>query len=57
MKPIKEPAQVEHCGKLVGAMMRLEAGHEFEFNDDWVRDHSWRVVPVESAMRLPAEEL
>ncbi len=57
MKPIKEPAQVEHCGNLVGAMMRLEAGHEFEFNDDWVRDHSWRVVPVESAMRLPAEDI
>ena len=57
MKSIKDPLEVAHIGELLSAMMRVEAGNECEFNDDWIRQHSWKVVPVESAMRVPADDI
>lgn len=57
MKPIKDAAQVQHYGKLIGEMMFAQSGKEYEFDAEWVRQHSWTVVPVESAMRLPAEDI
>lgn len=55
MKPIRDPKQVEHYGKLLCEMMLTEKGRETEFNAGWVRSHGWKVVPVESGWRLPVE--
>src|SRR5262245_55323561 len=57
MKALKNPTQVQYYGKLIGEMMRAELGAECDFDDEWVRRRSWNVVPVESAMRLPAEDI
>lgn len=55
MKPIRDPKQVEHYGKLLCEMMLTEEGRETEFNPEWVRNRGWKVVPVESGWRLPEE--
>jgi hypothetical protein len=55
MKPIRDPKQVEHYGKLLREMMLTEEGRETEFNPEWIRNHGWKVVPVESGWRLPVE--
>src|SRR5437899_6331222 len=57
MKPITEPTRVEHYGTLLREMMLTEQGRECEFNPYWVRQHGWKIVPVESAMRLPDDDI
>jgi hypothetical protein len=57
MKPITDPTRIEHYGRLLREVMLTEEGRECEFNPDWVRQHGWKVVPVESAMRLPGEDI
>jgi hypothetical protein len=57
MKPITDATQVNYYGTLVRDMMLTEEGRECEFNPDWVRRHDWKIVPVESAMRLPDEDI
>lgn len=57
MKPIRDQKQVEHYGKLLREMMLTEEGRETEFNPEWVHSHGWKVVPVESGWRLPAEHI
>lgn len=57
MKPIRDPKQVEHYGKLLREMMLTQEGRETEFSPEWVRDHGWKVVPVESGWRLPVEHI
>ena len=57
MKPIRDPKEVEHCGNLLREMMLTEEGRETEFNPEWVRNHGWKVVPVESGWRLPVEHI
>src|SRR5271168_481311 len=57
MKPITDATQVSYYGTLVRDMMLTEVGRECEFNPDWVRRHDWKIVPVESAMRLPDEDI
>lgn len=57
MKPVTDLGQVEHFGRLVGAMMLGQAGKECEYDPDWVRSHGWKVVPAESMARLPVPEI
>src|SRR5437016_752839 len=57
MIPITDPTRIEHCSRLVREMMLLEEGRECEFDPDWVRQHGWKVVPIESAMRLPDKDI
>jgi len=57
MKPITDPTRIEHYGMLVREMMLTEKERECEFNPDWVRQHGWKIVPVESAMRIPDEDI
>ena len=53
MTPLTEPEQVERYRKLIGEMMLSQEHEECEFNPDWVHDNGWKVVPMESAARLP----
>src|SRR5216684_3803301 len=57
MKTITDHVQVERCGKLVNEMMLIRTGGESEFDPNWVRQHGWKIAPVESAMRLPDEDI
>ena len=57
MKPIRDPKQVKDYSRLLREMMLTEEGRETEFNSAWARDHGWKVVPVESGWRLPAEHI
>jgi hypothetical protein len=57
MKPITDPRRVEHYGTLLREMILTEEGRECEFNPDWVLQHDWKIVPVESAMRIPDEDI
>jgi hypothetical protein len=57
MKPITDPAQVEHYGTLVSEMMLADEHEENQFKPDWVRRHGWKIVPVESATRLSEEDI
>ena len=57
MSPITEAIQVEHYRKLVREMMLAQKGKEYEFDSEWVSRHGWKVVPVESAMRLDKDEI
>src|SRR6185437_3359257 len=52
MQPITDSTQIEHFGTLLREMMLIEKGREYHFNADWVRQHQWKIVPVESGMRL-----
>src|SRR5438045_7207478 len=55
MKPITDPTRVKHYSTLIRQMMLTEEGRECEFSSDWVRQHGWKVVPVEAGMRFPDE--
>jgi hypothetical protein len=57
MKPITDPAKVKEYGKLLREMMLTQEGREWEFSPKWVREHDWKVVPVESEWRVPADEI
>ena len=57
MKPIKDPARVEHYGSLVRDMMLTKSGEECHFNPSWIRSHGWKVVPVESMARIPVPDI
>lgn len=57
MTPITDPKQVEHYRALVREMMLHQEGREYELDPEWVSSHAWRVVPVESAMRIPREDI
>jgi hypothetical protein len=47
MKPITDPTLVERYQKLVREMTISEENKEYEFDFEWVRNHAWKVVPVE----------
>lgn len=53
MRPITDPTRIEHYSAFLREMMLTEKGRECEFNPDWVRNNGWKIVPVESAMRIP----
>lgn len=53
MQPITDSTQIEHYGTLLREMMLIESGREYHFNAHWVREHHWKIVPVESGVRLP----
>jgi len=55
MTPITEQSQVEHYRERVSGMMLAQ--EECEFNPDWIHGHGWKVVPMESAARLPKEDI
>lgn len=57
MKPILDPKRVEHYGKFLREMMLTDEGRECEFSPEWLRKHDWKVVPMESGWRLPAEHI
>jgi hypothetical protein len=57
MKPITDPTQVEHLGRLLREMMLTEKERESELNPDWARNHGWRVVPVASMARIPVPDI
>ncbi len=57
MRPIKDEALVDHYGQLLKEMMLTEKGLEYEFNPAWVRKNGWTVVPVESEMRIPEDDI
>lgn len=57
MKPIRDPKQVEHYGELLREMMFTARGRETEIAPEWAKNHGWKVVPVESSWRLPAEHI
>jgi len=55
MTPIAEPSQLERYRHLLSEMMLpLD---QCEFSPDWVREHGWKVVPVESMARLPQPDI
>jgi hypothetical protein len=57
MKPIRDEALVGHYGRLIKEMMLTDEGLEYEFNSTWVQRNGWEIVPVESAMRFPEEDI
>jgi hypothetical protein len=57
MSPINDPKQVEHYRELVREMMLPQEGKEYEFDSVWVSSRGWKVVPVESAVRLPKDDI
>lgn len=57
MKAITDPNRVEHYGALIREMMLREDRRECEFDPKWVRQQGWKIVPVESGMRLPNEDI
>src|SRR6266498_3736159 len=57
MTPITEQLQVDRYRKLVREMMLTLEHEECEFNPDWVHDHGWKVVPVESMARIPKDDI
>ncbi len=57
MKAIKDAARVAQYAALLREMMLTEEGRECEFNPDWVRNHSWKVVPAESMARIPTPDI
>jgi hypothetical protein len=57
MKPIRNQEQVEQYAQLLRKMMLTEEGRETEFNPAWVGNQGWKVVPVESGWRLPANHI
>ncbi|MGQ9919668.1 MAG: hypothetical protein ACUVS7_19920 [Bryobacteraceae bacterium] len=55
MKAITEASQVERYRHLLTEMMR---GDDLcEFDPDWIRRRSWKVVPAESMARLPQPDI
>jgi len=52
MKPIRDPKEVRHYGRLASEMMLMERGEEYEFNPRWIRSRSWKVVPAECMPRI-----
>jgi hypothetical protein len=57
MKPITDETLIELCGSLVREMMESREHQEHLFKSDWVKNQKWKIVAVESAMRLPYEDL
>jgi hypothetical protein len=55
MQPITEPTQVQHYRNLVAEMTVHHDQGEFDL--DWVRNHGWKVVPAESAARIPRVDI
>ena len=54
--PITEPEEVERYHALIRPMMRDEIHREYEFSAKWIRDHRWKVVPVEEGGRFNPEQ-
>lgn len=52
MKALTDQAEIERYQALVSEM---SDGHHFRA--EWVRRKDWKVVPVESAIRLPREDI
>lgn len=57
MQPIKEELEVQHYQKLLGEMMERELNRTYEFNPEWIRQHEWKVVPVEDTGHFALEEI
>ena len=57
MKPITEKAQVERYQALVREMTHADPNRGYEFNDEWVQEQGWKVVPVEDACHFSPEEM
>lgn len=57
MRPLTEKAQVEHYEALVREMTQAEPNRGYEFNDKWVKQQGWKVVPVEDASHFSPNEI
>jgi hypothetical protein len=57
MNPITEPTQIEHYRKLVTEMTLSGEYQECEFNPEWLRNHEWKVVPVEDGNHFTPEDI
>lgn len=55
MNAITDVSQVERYRHLLSEMML--PNDQCEFNSAWIRDHGWKVVPVESMARLPQPDI
>ena len=57
MNPVIDIDNVERCANLVMEMMWLRGGSETDFDPDWIREHGWKAVPVESMGRIPIPDI
>ncbi len=53
MKSITDYKQIERIRELTKGMMLAEKNREWDFDPEWVRNHHWKVVPVEAMASLP----
>jgi len=54
MKPIVEESQIGHYQAIVKEMTPSD-GLPYQFSDDWIRKHGWKVVPVEDNCHFSPE--
>jgi hypothetical protein len=57
MKPIAAKTEVEHYQALAREMTLADARRGYDFDDEWVRRHDWKVVPVEDASHFAPEQI
>lgn len=57
MKAITTVTEVERCSNLVKDMMWLSGASDTDFSPDWIREHGWKAVPVESMARIPVPDI
>ncbi len=57
MKRLAEGVGLDRFRKLFGEMLSPQLDREYEFRSEWVQEHRWQVVPVESAARIPTPDV
>ncbi len=57
MKPVTDQTLVTHYAELFGEMLLARDGEEFELDPDWIGRRGWKVVPVESMVRIPEPDI
>jgi hypothetical protein len=57
MQPVTDPVQLQRYRNLVVEMTVQREQEECEFDPEWVRTQGWKVVPVESAARIPPADI